>query len=76
MIHPEAVRVMLALVRQRTATAVFAELFNICREIHVFLAATPGLTDLRWYFSKVRQAVWTPDQLFEAKYKQEGWMGP
>jgi hypothetical protein len=32
--------------------------------------------DLYWGFSKTRPSVWTPDQLFDIKYKQEGWTGP
>ena len=67
---------MLALLRQQTSKDVFAVLLNICREIHVCLAATPGVLDLYWGFSKTRQSVWTPEQLFEMKYKREGWTGP
>jgi hypothetical protein len=75
-IHPGAPRVVLALLRQQTAEHVFAELFAICREIHALLAATPGVLDRYWGFSKTGPSVWTPDQLFEIKYKQEGWTGP
>lgn len=75
-IHPGAARVVLALLRQHTAEHVFAELFILCREIHELLAATPGVLDLYWGFSKTRPSVWTPDQLFDIKYKQEGWTGP
>ena len=75
-ITPGAPRVALALLRQQTAEHVFAELFTICREIHVCLAGTSGVLDLYWGFSKSRPTVWTPEQLFEMKYEQEGWAGP
>ena len=75
-ISPGAPRVVLALLRQQTAEPVFAELFILCREIHGLLAATPGVLGLYWGFSKTRPSVWTPEQLFEMKYKQEGWTGP
>lgn len=74
-ISPGAPRVVLALLRQQTAEHVFAELFTLCREIHALLAATPGVSGLYWGFSKTRPSFWTPDQLFEMKYKQEGWAG-
>ena len=75
-IIPGAARVWLALLRQQTAEHVFAELFAVCREIHVCLATTPGVVDPYWGFSKTQPTVWTPEQLFEMKYKQEGWTGP
>jgi hypothetical protein len=75
-IHPGATRVVLALLRRKTAEHVFAKLFTLCREIHGLLAATPDVSGLYWGFSKTRPTVWTPDQLFEMKYKQEGWAGP
>lgn len=75
-ISPAAARVWLALLRRQTAHPVFAELSVLCREIHVCLAATPGVLDLYWGFSKTRPSVWTPEQLFEMKYKQEGWGWP
>jgi hypothetical protein len=71
--HPGSPRVVLALLCRQTAERVFAELFTLCREIHALLAAAPGIEDLYWGLSKTRPSVWTPDQLFEMKYKQEGW---
>jgi hypothetical protein len=67
---------MLALMRHRTAMDVFAVLLTICREIHAVLAATSGVTNIRWYFNRSRPTAATPDTLFEFKYKQEGWTGP
>jgi hypothetical protein len=74
MIHPGAVHLWIALLRPQTAKDVFG--FAICREIHVLLADTTGITNIRWYFTGGGPTTATPDQLFEIKYKQEGWTGP
>ena len=76
MIHPGNGRLWLALMRQPAAIDVFALLLTICREIHVLLAETAGITNIRWYFTKRGPTTATPEQLFEIKYKQEGWTGP
>jgi hypothetical protein len=43
------------------------ELVLICREIHTLLAATAGVTRIRWYFEGPRtqgaEVVTTPDEL-------------
>jgi hypothetical protein len=41
-------------------------LLEVCREIHFFLAQTPGIVDVRWYFQGSEfqtRAVRTPDEL-------------
>ena len=76
MIHPGAVHLWIALLRPQTAKDVFAALLNICREIHVLLANTTGITNIRWYFTGGGPTTATPDQLFAIKYEQERWTGP
>lgn len=52
--------------RGRTPTASSSELVRVCRDIHAYLAATPGISAVRWYFEGFRSqtaAVATPDEL-------------
>src|SRR5579871_6071764 len=67
MFYPGAGHLWLALIRQRTASTVFATLLTICREIHVLLADTSGVSNIRWYFTKRGPTTATPEQLFELK---------
>jgi hypothetical protein len=66
-------REVLARRRSGNAQPLYANAWPICREIHRHLAATPGISEIRWYLKHVRKAFATPEGLFEDKYRQEGW---
>jgi hypothetical protein len=60
MVTPGGLSGFLALVR---GTDISAGLSQICREIHVFLTNTAGISEVRWYLTGSRTAVATPEEL-------------
>jgi hypothetical protein len=54
-------------VRGREPANYAEEIILVSRGIHTLLAATPGITRIRWYFKGIigpsGKAVWTPDEL-------------
>ena len=60
MVTPGGRRGFLALMR---GSDISPELSQICREIHVFLTNTAGISEVRWYLTGSHTAVGTPEEL-------------
>ena len=63
MVGPGGPRGVLALLLGRRAIDMSTELLPICREIHVFLTSTSGISRVRWYLTGSRTSVATPEEL-------------
>jgi hypothetical protein len=72
-VNPGGLREALALARAGTAQPLYSNVLKICREIHEYLAKSPDVAAIRWYFRRVREPFTTPDELLADKYRKEGW---